>query len=195
MSQRKLTKRTDGRFKVNYGTKQFYGKTKAEAERKRDAWIQDENAGLNHDMSETVFLDYAMEWIQVYRCECCEKQQKEYIRMMQFAASKIRTKPMRSISAMELQSVCNSLSGYSTSYIGKFMTTLRGIFRTAFAEGILLRNPMEIVKAPKAKKCEGHRALFRWESDLICQTCLEHPFGLCVMVMLFAGLRRGKHCI
>ena len=81
---------------------------------------------------------------------------------------------------------------YSTSYIGKFMTTLRGIFRTAFAEGILLRNPMEIVKAPKTKKCEGHRALFQWERDLICQTCLEHPFGLCVMVMLFAGLRRGE---
>ena len=36
MSQKKLTKRNDGRFKVNYGTKQFYGKTKAEALKKRD---------------------------------------------------------------------------------------------------------------------------------------------------------------
>ncbi len=41
MSQHKITRRADGRYKVNYGTKQFYGKTKAEAERKREAWIDD----------------------------------------------------------------------------------------------------------------------------------------------------------
>ena len=57
MSQHKITKRADGRYKVNYGTKQFYGKTKAEAERKREAWIDDEKAGLNHDLENMTFRE------------------------------------------------------------------------------------------------------------------------------------------
>ena len=192
MSHNKLTKRADGRFKCNYGSKQFYGKTKAEAERKRDAWIDDEKAGLNHDMENMTFREYAMTWIEVYRAECCEKQQREYIRMMDYAASKIRIKLMKGITATDLQAVCNSLSCYSPTYVNKFMTTLRGIFRTALAEGVILRNPMEIVKRPKTKKCEGHRALEKWERALICSTYREHDFGLCAMAMLFAGLRRGE---
>ena len=192
MSQHKISKRADGRYKVNYGTKQFYGKTKAEAERKREAWIDDEKAGLNHDMENMTFREYALTWIEVYRAECCEKQRREYIRMMEYAASRIKVKLMKGITATDLQAVCNSLSCYSPTYVGKFMTTLRGIFRTALAEGVILRNPMEIVKHPKTKKCEGHRALEPWERELICSTCQDHPFGLCAMVMMLAGLRRGE---
>ena len=192
MSHNTLTKRSDGRYKVNYGTKQFYGKSKSEAERKREAWIDDEKAGLNHDTDNMTFLDYALTWIEVYRTECCEKQRLEYIRMMKFAATKLKVQLMRAITVTDLQSVCNSLSCYSPTYVGKFMTTLRGIFRTALAEGVILRNPMEIVKPPKTKKVEGHRALEPWERSLVCSTYNEHPFGLCAMVMMFAGLRRGE---
>ena len=126
MSQHKITKRADGRYKVNYGTKQFYGKTRAEAERKREAWIDDEKAGLNHDMENMTFREYALTWIEVYRTECCEKQRREYIRMMEYAASRIKVKLMKGITATDLQAVCNSLSCYSPTYVGKFMTTLRG---------------------------------------------------------------------
>ena len=64
--------------------------------------------------------------------------------------------------------------------------------RTAAAEGAVLRNPMELVKRPKCKKTEGHRALEGWERDLITSTYQEHDFGLVAMVMLYAGLRRGE---
>lgn len=192
MSHSKLTKRADGRFRCNYGSKSFYGKTKGEAERKREAWIDEEKAGLEHDMENVTFYDYAMTWVDVYRSECCPKQHKEYVRMMEYAAEKLKIKRLRSITATDLQVLCNSLKCYSPTYVGKFMTTLRGIFRTATAEGVILRNPMDNVKRPKTKKCEGHRALEIWERQLISSTYTEHEFGLCAMTMLYAGLRRGE---
>lgn len=51
---------------------------------------------------------------------------------------------------------------------------------------------MEIVKHPKTKKCEGHRALEPWKRKLICSTYQEHPFGLCAMVMMLSGLICAK---
>ena len=86
MSQRKLTKRADGRYKVNYGSRQFYGKTKAEAEKKRDQFIASEKAGLNHDLAEASFLEYALNWVSVYRAACGAPQQKQYAAMMEFTA-------------------------------------------------------------------------------------------------------------
>lgn len=192
MSQKKLTKRNDGRFKVNYGTKQFYGKTKAEALKKRDEYVASESIGLNLDYAEMTFLDYGLNWLSVYRAECGVSQQKQYAKMVDFTASALRNKPMRNITVTDMQGVCNRLSVYSASHVAKYMSMIRGIFRTAVAEGALIRNPMELVKRPKCKKTEGHRALEPWERDLVTSTYADHDFGLCAMVMLYAGLRRGE---
>ena len=44
MSRNQLAQRSDGRFKVNYKNKQFYGKSKKEALRKRDEYVALERA-------------------------------------------------------------------------------------------------------------------------------------------------------
>lgn len=192
MPQRKLSKRADGRYKVNYGSKQFYGRTKAEDEKKRDAYIAFERVGLNNDLAEVSFRDYALNWVRIYRAECGTPQQRQYASMMAFVADQLKAKRMKDITVTDLQAIVNRLSVYSTSYVGKFMTTLRGVFATAAAEGAVLRNPMGLVKRPRCKKTEGHRALLPWERELIASTWREHDFGLVAMVMLYAGLCRGE---
>lgn len=112
--------------------------------------------------------------------------------MAQYAAQFLRNRNMKNITATDLQALCNSLSGYSPSHVAKFMSLMRGIFKTATAEGAILRNPMELVTRPKCKKCVGHRALEPWERSLVTSTCHEHDFGLVAVVMLYAGLRRGE---
>ncbi|MDO4484724.1 MAG: site-specific integrase [Clostridia bacterium] len=192
MSQKRLTKRADGRYKVNYGGKQFYGKTKAEAVKKRDEYIASENIGLDLNFAEMTFLDYGLKWLRVYRSECGISQQKQYIKMVEFTANTLHNKHMRNITVTDMQGICNSLSVYSASHVAKYMSMVRGIFKTAVAEGALIRNPMDLVKRPKCKKTEGHRALDPWERDLVAATYTGHEFGLCAMVMLYAGLRRGE---
>ena len=116
----------------------------------------------------------------------------EYASTMEALADYLPKKSMREITAMDIQSFCNQLTAYSSSYISKFMTTIRGIFKSAFADGILLRNPLDNVVRPKGKKTEGHRPLEIWERNLVAVTCQEHKFGLAAMTMMLAGLRRGE---
>lgn len=70
MPRQKLTQRTDGYFKVKYHDKQFYGKTQAEAMKARDAYKQKEQMGLSHDLEGITFLDYALNWLEIYRSDC-----------------------------------------------------------------------------------------------------------------------------
>lgn len=192
MPRQKLTKRDDGRFKCKYNGKQFYGKTQAEAVKRRDEWIRAEKLGFNHSTDNTTFLSYGMLWLSVYRTECSVSQQKQYANMITYAAQRIQKPFIKDMTATDLQALFNTLTLYSTSYVNKFMATMRGIFRTAVSDGAILRNPMESVKRPKTKKTKGHRALEAWERSLVATTYAGHDFGLVAMAMMLAGLRRGE---
>ena len=192
MPRQTLTKREDGRYKCKYGNKQFYGRTQAEALKKREEWIQAEKAGLDHKKDGTSFREYALNWVKVYRTEAGIPQQKQYMSMMESFADQMKTKKFQDITATDIQKFCNQLTVYSNSHISKFMTTLRGVFKSAYADGILLRNPLDNVIRPKGKETEGHRALEVWERNLVVATCQEHDFGLAAMTMLFTGVRRGE---
>ncbi len=192
MPRQTITKRTDGRFQCKYGNKYFYGKTQKEAIQKRDAWILEEKKGLDHLKDGVTFEEYALEWISVFRAKTSKPQRKQYENMMKAVAKQLNNKRMKDITSMDLQRVCNQLDVYSNSHISKFMTTLRGIFKSAAADGVILRNPLDNVIRPHGKKTEGHRALEPWERNLVAATCQEHDFGLAAMTMMFAGLRRGE---
>lgn len=192
MPRTKTKKNANGYFRVLYKGKQFYGKSLSEANAKRDAYIIQEQAGLDAlSYERSMFLNYAIHWIEVYRADCGKTQQKQYMTMAEYCAERL-PKMMKDITVQDMQMVCNSLGHYSRSHVNKFMTTIRGIFATATAEGVIPRNPVEAIKRPKCKETEGHRALEPWERNLIRNTCMEHDFGPAAMVMMYAGLRRGE---
>lgn len=192
MPRQKLTQRTDGYFKVKYHDKQFYGKTQAEAMKARDAYKQKEQMGLSHDLEGITFLDYALNWLEIYRSDCSVPLQKQYASMIRFAADHTRKRFICDINANDLQAIFNKLSCYSSSYVSKFASLMNGIFRNAVSNGALIRNPMAGVQRPKCKKTGGHRCLEPWERALIRSTWQEHDFGLAAMVMLYTGFRRGE---
>ena len=115
----------------------------------------------------------------------------EYENIIQDAAKALKKPYVRMINATDIQRLFNTLNGMSKSYIDKYRTTIRGIFRAAVQDGIIIRSPAELAQPPKGTTGE-HRHLEQWEQDLIVQTYKEHDFGLFAMVMLFAGLRRGE---
>ena len=192
MPRQTLKKREDNRYKCKYQGIQFYGKTQKEAFQKRNDYIAAEKAGYAQELQKLTLLDYGMRWLATYRTNCGTHQQKQYAGMIQYAADNVGKKKLRDITATDLQALCNTLSPYSQSYVNKFMTTLRGIFKSALADGAITRNPMENVKRPRCQRTEGHRALEQWERDLVVSTYKDHDFGLVAMTMLFAGLRRGE---
>ena len=86
MPRQKLTERTDGRYNCKYQGKSFYGRTQTEAQAKRDKYIRDCTLGYDPDLSETRFLEYALEWLEVYRDECNPKQRRQYEGIIETAA-------------------------------------------------------------------------------------------------------------
>lgn len=191
MPRQKLEERTDGRFSCKYKDKYFYGKTQAEALKKRNGYIKDCTKGYDPEYEQIPFRDYALEWLEVYRTGCNRKMKQQYKNMIEYAANTLRKVTVRSINATDIQRLYNTLDGRSQSYISKFCCTIRGIFRAAVQDGVIIRSPAELAQPPKGTTGE-HRCLERWEQDLIVSTYAEHDFGICAMVMLFAGLRRGE---
>ena len=111
--------------------------------------------------------------------------------MIIYASEVLGKHYIRQIMASDIKRLYNTLQGKSQSYIQKFRTTIRGIFKSAVQDGILVRSPAEDIKPPKAKP-KSHRYLEPWEQRLVVDTWQEHDFGPAAMVMMFAGLRRGE---
>jgi len=191
MPRQKLTKRADGRYTCKYDGKFFYGKSAAEATRKRDEYIRKQDQGYNMKLVGTTFADYGKTWLDTYRTECNPMQRRQYESFIDYSVEHLNKKLVKDISATDIQRLYNSLAGYSQSHINKFTSTIRSIFRAALQDGIIIRSPAELAQAPKGES-GGHRALEMWEQELIENTWQEHDFGPAAMVMLYAGLRRGE---
>ena len=191
MPRQTLNVRSDGRYTCKFDGKFFYGKSPAEALKKRDDYVRESYAGYDADLSDTTFLEYAMTWLDAYRSDCNTRQKRQYENMIRYAALTLKKKHLRSITATDIKVLYNSLKGYSESHIFKFRTTIRGIFSAAVADRIIVSNPADKVRPPEGTS-GSHRCLEQWEQKLIVDTYREHSFGLCAMVMMFAGLRRGE---
>lgn len=191
MPRQKFEKRKDGRYVCRYDNKYFYGKTQAEAARKRDEYIDSLEKGYNPESMALTFVTYSKTWLETYRSDCNPRSYKQYQGFLVFAAKNIHKKRMRDITATDIQKLYNLLGGYSQSYINKFTCTIRGVFKAALQDGIIVRDPTVTPQAPKGEAGE-HRNIEMWERKLVVDTCQDHDFGLAAMVMLYAGLRRGE---
>ena len=191
MPRQTLQLRNDGRYRCNLDGKSFYGRTQDEAMQKRDKYILDCGLGYDPDLAEVPFLEYGLGWLKAYRSGCNPTQKRMYENMIRSAAEIIRKRYLRMINATDIQILFNSLTGMSQSYISKYCTTIKSIFRAAIQDGVIVRSPAELAKPPKGTSSQ-HRCLEPWEQKLVVETWKEHDFGPYAMVMLFAGLRRGE---
>ena len=191
MPRQRLEKRKDGRYVCRYEDKYFYGKTQLEACRKRDQYVEELHNGFSPESQAMTFKDYAATWLQTYRTDCNAKALAQYANMIDKVVEIFKNRRIRDIKATDIQKVYNTLAGYSQSYINKFAATLRGIFKAALQDGMIIRDPTVTPEPPKGT-IGGHRNIEKWERKLVVDTCQEHPFGLAAMVMLYAGLRRGE---
>lgn len=191
MPRQKLKKRPDGRYVCKYHGKCFYGKTQGEAFAARDAYKRTESAPRPPE--EVTLQDYFPRYLMAYKANCTSRVVQEYTRHLQRVADKLGSKPMCDVTQTEMQEIYNELLvGVTTWTTAKFHGIVKACFQAAADDGLLDRNPCAHVRQPKATPGGTHRALERWEIDLIQQTAKEHMMGPAAVVMLFAGLRRGE---
>lgn len=185
-----LKKRQDGRYRCKYNGTYFYGKTQAEANEARRQYVKRYESGLNNDTSRTV-ADYAMEWIAVDKAAVEKKTYNDYAKQLNVLIDIIGDMPIVKVRPNDIKRVFNHYIGYSDSTIHRARMVFNGMFDSAVENGYISKNPCKSKKAKPHKGTSGSHRCITDEERTIIQNFI-HPFRKAVMVMLYAGLRRGE---
>lgn len=169
--------------------KSFYGKTRSEAMRKKQAYIDGQKRGaVPKDLT-------VAEWVEVYKSHYRVNVHEAYLRNDDVPYDRL----CKAIGRMYLSDVCeadlqkclNAVRGMSVSTIRKYYYTILRVFKKAKRNKLISDNPAEDLEMPTGTE-GSHRALERWESDFILTHWKLHRAGLWAMLMMLCGLRRSE---
>lgn len=193
-------RRADGRFCVRSHGLSFYSTVSwADAKRQADAYAKEIEAGLNVNAKNITVAQYAKKWLPLHKSGVGEKTYGEYARIMNKMIDVLGDYPVMSVMpddamvvfAKKFPAKRDGQEGYSGSYIRKAKMLYCDFFDAALENGYCNRNPFRSVKVKPVMGEDGtHRQITQEERELIHK--VQHPFRLAVMVMLYAGLRRGE---
>lgn len=189
MPKAKLAERSDGRFRCRYKGKEFYGKTQSEAFAKRDAYIDMLKQGMSEKADGITVKEYSAKWLPTHRSDVKKQTYNTYAHYIDIVNEIIGDMIIRSVTPSDIRTVYNYYSGKSQSSINKIATLTKSMFESALHDGLSRCNPCDEVDKPKGTE-GSHRALEPWEDELILK--VDHPLRNAVLLMRYAGLRRGE---
>ncbi|MGI6725919.1 MAG: tyrosine-type recombinase/integrase [Christensenellales bacterium] len=196
------TRRADGlvplhfRYRDAHGIsrrKTVYGKTQKEAQKKKADFLADVKAALRIDQAGRTVASWADEWLEVYKKNAVSHQTYAcYKNDLRHLKKAIGGLTMRSVTQTDIMNAYASRKGASGSALRQYKVTTRALFKAAVANRMIPYNPAEGAVPPTGE--DGtHRALTDAEIGIILAVARDkHPFTLPILLMLFAGLRRGE---
>ena len=139
MPRKRKGERPDGRIQIQLDVgydadgkrlrKYFYGKTRAEAETKKAAYLQQASGSFDNDMT-------LSEWIETFLSVYPSKANPIYHAQNIVPYNRLKTalgaRLISSIREADLQRFINSMSDYSASTISKQMQVTKRAFRFSF---------------------------------------------------------------
>ena len=194
-------RRADGRFCVRVGDVSFYSATSwADANRQAQAYRRELEAGLQADARAMPLRVYAMRWLPIHKASVKDKTYNEYASLINRMLAFLGDEPLMHITPdMALEAFVQAFppkreqgdSGYSGSTMKRAKMLMRDIFDSAIENGYAVKNPFRSsIFRPTMGKDGTHREITDEERELI--HTVQHPFRPAVMMMLYAGLRRGE---
>ncbi len=202
MGRKRKGERADGLIQINASLgrdengkrvrKCFYGHTRAEAERKRDEYLRMRGRGGDRYQAGITLGEWIDEYSKTYRTGInplyLDRDLVPYTRLKKRLGEMV----LKAVREVDLQAALNELQGQSYSSVRTYRQTIRRIFAKAYRNGLIAVDPSEDLKLPAYTK-GTHRELEKWEITLIREHWSEaQPYGLWMLLMLYAGLRRGE---
>ena len=140
------------------------------------------------------FWEYSEEWYRVKKEPHISPSSRKSYRVMltKHILPQFGVKYMRAISAKQLQEFMNTFEGSSKSQITLAKTILECVFRQAYADDILDRDPACSLVRPKPRKKEKRRALTQAEVAGVMEAIRKNENGLFLAVLYYLGVRRGE---
>ena len=141
-----------------------------------------------------LFYEYAEEWYTIRKEPFISDASRASYKscFIKHILPEFGLQHMTAISANDIQLFVNRFAGSSNSLITLVIGILHGIFSTAYAEGILERDPTVALIRPKCSKKDPRRPLTDDETQRILEVIDNHPEGLFLAVLYYLGLRRGE---
>lgn len=189
MPRASLKMRPDGRYRVKYKEKYFYGYTQSEAYAARDEYKRMLERGLKVEQAGMSVKAYAAKWVATYKSQVSSNAYNSYVRILERFCDSFGDHKIADITPTDIQTFINDYSTMSQSTITKYMLTIKGMFKSALGDRVVPFDPTLSVNAPKGSK-GSHRAIIAEERALIHRT--QHRIRSGVLAMLYAGLRRGE---
>ena len=184
-----LTARKDGRYRCRYKGKEFYGRTQGEALKAREHYIDLLKAGLKAESEGLTVRQYSAKWLPVHKTGIKRNTYNAYASYIDRMNSVIGDKAIMHVVPSDIKAVYNLFIGQSDSTIHKVKFLITSLFQSAVRDGYIRTNPCDEVE-PHKGTAGTHRAITDEERQIILDT--KADFRLPVMVMLYAGLRRGE---
>lgn len=204
-SKKKLSEKADKRYraKVTIGhdpdgkpiVKYASGRTKKELEEAKEELIKRHVTGTPGRQKDILFGQYALEWFDVHK-----KPTIGFSARSSYATALNRhilpilgERQLKAITANDLQSLLNDKAGLARSTVGNIYSIIVNVFRTAYAQGLIERNP-SVALTKHNRESDTRRALTEAETAAILRVAETHPKGLLISLLYYTGMRLGEAC-
>lgn len=137
--------------------------TKTEAKRALESFRREIESGLKLDADKVTFGEYAQQWVDAREASkrlapATIKRNKEILKHL---TRHLGDLPVTRIDAPTVRNLYIHLTndGIGETTLAKAAVVLKQILRQAMMDGLILRNPCDMVEAPKQKKSKVGKAL------------------------------------
>ena len=189
--KRHATLRKDGRWQCKVQGKTIIDRDRNEAIRKADEYdAQLQLQLVEASRPKTVRL-YAGEWLDTHKRGVSDRHHDACANHLDRLVSVCGDMLLSEVRPDDAARVWHLYDGMSASSVRKASQLYRALFDAAIENDYCVKNPFRAKSAQPPKAADGtHRALTPEEISLIRDT--PHRLRAAVMVMLYAGLRRGE---
>ncbi|MBQ9188454.1 MAG: site-specific integrase [Clostridia bacterium] len=173
--------------------KVIYAHTQKELEDKVAEYKERLSNGMLPIHENATFGEFAELLCKEYKPTISESVRKQYVSICNNHLSELKYMQLTELRNAHLQTIINRMArnGYSTKLMSHVKQVASQVLRLAQDNDILVRNVFERVKVPSIEP-EKRLPLTEEQIALVKKTYKGHRMGVPVMVMLYAGLRRGE---
>ena len=170
--------------------KSFYGKTQAEAKKKRNEFLRLMEAGMLVE-KEYVFDEWADMWFDNHKDNISPTTQESYSYTLKILKDYFGRRKLKDIKAYDIEQLLKKLrrDGRSDSCLTQCRGMLYQIFNKAEANDLVLKNPVRFAdkmrKGPKKRK----ESFTADEVKVLMEQLPQNKIGWSIRLMLATGMR------
>lgn len=195
-----ITLRKDGRYQARYtfNGKRYtiYGKQLKEVQRK----LRDAKYEMDHGIfakPDRVTVD---SWFKVWKEEYAANSMRENTLAHVGSMYRYHIKPeighmkMQDVRTEHIQMLLNKMKkqGYSSDFMKRVRNVVSQMFKQAYRNDMIMRNPVENAVTPSGKEKKGHRVLTEQEQTLFLEYAKESGYELIFILGFSTGMRIGE---